>query len=77
MLNNHGSDTVYINDVIGSCHCIEALLPSDCILPEKNMPIKVKFREDSVLGDFKRSVHIYYRDFNNPTVFSLSGTIVK
>lgn len=47
------------------------------IPPGASVPVNVRLREDSVIGEFQRSVHIFYRDFDNPTVLGLSGTIIQ
>lgn len=76
-LNNESRDTVFIREVISSCHCTEALIPDSIITPNGTLPVQIKFHEDSLTGDFVRSVHIYYQGFENPTVLEISGTVIK
>lgn len=76
-LENQGRDTVYIRDIITSCPCTEASVTDTAIPPGASVPVNVRLREDSVSGEFQRSVHIFYRDFNNPTVLGISGTIIQ
>lgn len=77
MLANESADTVKIRDVISSCDCTEAILTDSMLPPAGNRPIKIKFREDSVTGDFTRTVHIFYHGFENPTILEISGTVIK
>lgn len=44
---------------------------------DKIVPSNVTLREDSVAGEFQRFVHIFYRDFDNPTVLGISGTVIQ
>lgn len=76
-LNNESSDTIFVREVISSCLCTEVLIPDSIITPNGNLPIKIKFHEDSLPGDFVRSVHIYYQGFENPTVLEIFGTVIK
>lgn len=75
-LDNCGQDTVYIRDIITSCPCTEATVADSVIAPGERVQVQVKLREDSILGDFQRTVHIYYRDFYNPTILGLSGRVI-
>lgn len=76
-LENQGRDTVYIRDIITSCPCTQASVADSVIPPGTSVPINVRLREDSITGDFQRTVHIFYRDFDNPTVLGISGTIIQ
>lgn len=76
-LENQGRDTVYIRDIITSCPCTEASVTDTAIPPGASVPVNVRLREDSITGDFLRSVHVFYRDFDNPTVLGVSGTIIQ
>lgn len=76
-LENQGRDTVYIRDIITSCPCTEVSVTDSAIPPGASVPVNVRFREDSVTGEFQRSVHIFYRDFDNPTVLGISGAIIQ
>ncbi|MDE5960741.1 MAG: DUF1573 domain-containing protein [Duncaniella sp.] len=76
-LNNESMDTVFVREVISSCHCTEAIIPGNTIPPNGALPVQIKFHEDSLTGDFVRSVHIYYQEFENPTVLEISGTVIK
>lgn len=76
-LENQGRDTVFIRDIITSCPCTQASVADTIIPPGTAITVNVRLREDSITGDFLRSVHIFYRDFDNPTVLGLSGTIIQ
>lgn len=76
-LENQGRDTVYIRDIRTSCPCTEASVTDTAIPPGASVPVNVRLREDSVTGEFQRSGHIFYRNFDNPTVLGISGTIIQ
>lgn len=75
-INNKGRDTVHIREVITSCPCTEAYVSSATIPPGENIPVTVKFKEDSIIGEFERTIHIFYHNFDNPTVLGLTGTVL-
>lgn len=75
-LENQGCDTVHIRNITTSCPCTEVIMSSADIPPGENRPVYVKLREDSINGDFQRTIHIFYQDFENPTILVLSGTII-
>ena len=77
MLNNESRDTIFVREVISSCHCTEVLIPDSIITPNGTLPVQIKFHEDSLTGDFVRSIHVYYQGFENPTVLEISGTVIK
>ncbi len=73
---NGGNDTVRIRAVIPSCHCSEADLPSDMILPKSHVDGAIKFRADSARATFHNSVHIFYEGFDYPSVVQIYGRIL-
>ena len=74
---NEGNDTVRIEKVISSCNCTKLLLPRRYIDPEENLKALIQFDGDSVLGDFDRSIHVYFSDFEYPTIINVSGNIIQ
>ena len=77
LLYNESDSIVTIKDIVSSCHCTEAIV-SDSIIPSGvHFPIQITFREDSVIGDFIRTVNIFYHGFENPTILEISGTVIK
>jgi len=75
IFSNHSNDTVRIGKVISSCDCTELSLPKGYISPESNLKAVLQFTGDTVTGDFERSVHVFYSDFEYPTVITVSGNI--
>lgn len=73
--SNHGNDTVRIRKVISSCECTELSLPKRYIPPRSALNAVLNFAGDTVPGDFERTVHIYYTDFEYPTVITVSGNV--
>ncbi|MDE7146734.1 MAG: DUF1573 domain-containing protein [Duncaniella sp.] len=76
-LSNESSDTVCVRNIISSCHCTEAVTPDTVIPPGEKLPVRITFREDSVTGDFIRTVSIFYYGFENPTVLEIHGTVIE
>ena len=77
LLNNRSCDSVFIRDVITSCNCTRVEIKDSIMLPESNMPIKVFFKEDSAIGEFSRTIHIFYENFDNPTILEISGQVIR
>ncbi len=76
VFTNHGNDTVRIEKVISSCDCTELSLPRGYIAPKSNLRAVLTFGGDSVSGDFGRSIHVYFSDFDYPTIINVSGNII-
>lgn len=77
VFSNHGNDTVRIRKVISSCECTELSLLKRNIAPKSELNAILNFAGGTVPGDFERTVHIYYTDFENPTVITVSGNIIN
>lgn len=77
VLTNVGSDPVRIREVISSCRCTNISLPDSLIISNGTLPVEITFRADSVLGEFQRSIHIFYNGFENPTMLEISGIVTK
>ena len=75
-LENQSKDTIYIRDIVTPCPCTEASVADTVIPPGAVVPVNVRVKEDSVTGDFQRSVHIFYSNFDNPTILGLSGRVI-
>ena len=75
-LENQSKDTIYIRDIVTPCPCTEASVVDTVIPPGAVVPVNVRVKEDSVTGDFQRSVHIFYINFDNPTILGLSGRVI-
>ena len=56
--------------------CTELSLPTTYISPRSDLQTVIHFTSDSIAGDFERTVHIYYLDFEYPTVINISGNII-
>lgn len=77
IFSNHGNDTVRLGKVISSCDCTELSLPEEYIIPKSDMKAVLQFKGDTVTGDFERTIHVYYSDFEYPTVITVSGNIIN
>lgn len=76
-IKNMGQDTVFIRGIIPSCDCLTIDKHSQYILPQKEIELPLKFRADSVYGSFYRTIHIYYTNFNLPSIIHISGEVSK
>lgn len=74
---NQGNDTVRIEKVISSCDCTELSLPRGYIAPKSDLKAVLTFGGDSILGDFGRSIHVYFSDFEYPAIINVSGNIIN
>lgn len=77
VFTNQGNDTVRIEKVISSCDCTELSLPRGYIAPKSDLKAVLTFGGDSVSGDFERSIHMYFSDFEYPTIINVSGNIIQ
>lgn len=77
VFTNHGNDTVRIEKVISSCDCTELSLTRGYISPGDDLKAVIQFAGDTVLGNFERSVHVYYSNFEYPAIITVSGNIIK
>lgn len=77
VFTNHSNDTVYINKVVSSCDCTELSLPQRYIPPKYDMKATVHFTGDTITGDFERTLHIYYSDYDYPTIITILGNIIQ
>lgn len=75
IFSNHSNDTVYIRKVISSCDCADLSLPKEHITPRSDLKAVLQVKGDTVPGDFERTIHVYYSDFEYPTVITVNGNI--
>ncbi len=73
--NNSKNDTIAINKVISSCECTHVSFSSDRILPMSSIDATVEI-QDSIIGDFNSSIHIYYNGFDYPSIVQINGKIL-
>ena len=74
-IKNDSNDTVFIRDILTSCHCTEISLPSMALFPKSSVECMVKYTGDTVKGEFDNTIYIYYKEFNYPSIIRISGTI--
>ncbi|MDE5649500.1 MAG: DUF1573 domain-containing protein [Duncaniella sp.] len=77
IVHNKGIDTIYVQKAISSCSCTNVSLGARTIAPNEDLPIGISFAEDSIPGEFDKSVYIYYRNLESPTILSLRGIVIK
>lgn len=77
IFTNHGNDTVHIEKVISSCDCTELSLSKGYIAPKSDMKAVLTFAGDTTIGDFERTIHIYFSDFEYPTTIAILGNIIQ
>lgn len=76
LLNNSGNDTVRIEKTVSSCDCTDISLQSKLIPPEAQVEATLIFSGDSIIGKFERTIHIYYTNFDYPTILKITGNII-
>lgn len=74
-IKNDSNDTVFIRDILTSCHCTEISLSSMVLFPKSSVECMVKYLGDTVKGEFDNTIYIYYKEFNYPSIIRISGTI--
>lgn len=72
---NTGNDTVRIDKIISSCECTELSFQKKSIPPRFKVKATLVFSGDTVAGDFERTIHVYYKDFEYPTILNITGKI--
>lgn len=74
-ISNMGEDTVYIQKVIESCECMKVELSKKAIAPKSEIPVTITFSGDSIAGEFNRTAHIYYDNYDYPSIITIIGKI--
>lgn len=72
---NSGNDTVRIDKTVSSCECTELSFQKKIIPPQSQVKATLIFSGDTIAGDFERTIHVYYKDFEYPTIINVSGNI--
>lgn len=75
-IHNEGNDTVYIRNILSSCHCTDAIVHSDKIPPKAHIDAMVRFSADSISGIFNNTIQIFYVGFEYPSIIQLSGNVL-
>ena len=76
-ISNSGNDSIKIVNVLSSCDCVDLTMEENIIPPYSNTKGRLCFRGDSVVGEFERTVKIYYSEFEYPSVINISGKIIN
>ncbi|MCM1093604.1 MAG: DUF1573 domain-containing protein [Lachnospiraceae bacterium] len=71
-LSNDGTDTVFIDKIIESCECVTTSASLKFIPPHADLSFPVTIKGDSSTAQYDRSINIYYRDFDYPSVILIS-----
>jgi len=74
---NHGSDTLYLRDIVSSCDCTTAIASQNFIEPSGSVTLKVKFKGDKPEMDFFRTIDVFYTGYDNPTTFEIHGNVIN
>lgn len=72
---NETGDTLYVKDILTSCECTEAEISHEVIPPGEGYTVKTSF-QDTVSGDFHRTVKINFKKQKPTVVIGLSGKII-
>ncbi len=76
VFSNHGNDTIWIDKVISSCDCTQLSFPKGFIAPKSDIKATLLFAGDTLTGNFERTIHVYYSDFEYPTIITVLGNIM-
>ena len=75
VFSNEGNDTIYIDRISSSCDCIRLVLSDSCLYPRSKKAAKVEINGDTISEEFERSINVYYKDFDYPSVINVFGNI--
>ena len=76
VVTNENTDTLKLQDIVSSCECISAVVSEDNIAPKDSFTVKILF-QDTVKGEFTRSVTLRFQDDQPERIFEISGTIIN
>ena len=76
VINNIGTDTVIISNIDSSCDCTTAIPSSTIINPNQGIRLTVRFKEDSLIGNFYRTLSISYNNIPRPTIVTIKGVVI-
>jgi len=76
VFSNAGNDTVRIKEVLSSCDCTDLTFTHGHIPPRSDLGATLVFSGDTIAGEFERTIHVYYKDFEYPTVINVYGNII-
>lgn len=74
---NQGNDSIKIIKLLSSCECIEIEFNQNIIEPQTEFEAILKVQADTLLGEFERTIQIFYENFEYPTTINISGNIIK
>lgn len=70
---NLGVWRVFKREIITSCECTKANIADKFIAPNNETDVDITYTGDSIQGDFSRSVNIFYKGFDYPSVIKFPG----
>ncbi|MDE6076122.1 MAG: DUF1573 domain-containing protein [Muribaculaceae bacterium] len=76
VFSNESMDTVYIDRISSSCDCIRLLFSDSYLYPKSEIEATLQVDTDTISGEFERSINVYYKDFDHPSVINVFGNIL-
>ena len=76
IFSNPSTDTIHIREIVSSCDCTNLSIPDEALPPESKVEATLTFSGDTVPGEFERTVHVYFEDFEYPAVINIFGNII-
>ena len=76
VISNMGDDTIRIRKIVSSCECTNLEIQNGILPPKSQVEATLTFSGDTLPGKFERIIHVYYEDFESPTVLYIFGSIV-
>ncbi|MDE6096031.1 MAG: DUF1573 domain-containing protein, partial [Muribaculaceae bacterium] len=75
-LHNESADTLRVRDIITSCKCTSGTISTRIIPPGSGYELTAEF-QDTVPGEFFRTISILFENKRTDIQFELSGEIIK
>ena len=73
LFSNIGNDTVFINKVVASCNCMELVFMEEYLKPNSDIKAILNYKADTIPESIEGTIHIFYKDFESPSVIQIKG----
>ena len=77
IFSNQGTDPIHIRKIVSSCDCTNLSVPNEVLPQEYEVEATLTFTGDTVPGEFERTIHVYFEDFEYPSVINVFGNIIQ
>ena len=77
VISNPSEDSIRIRKIVSSCECTHLEIPDGELPSKSHVEAMLTFNVDTISGEFDRVIHVYYEDFDYPSVINVCGYIFK